>query len=95
MKKLVKLLALFAMLACIEISAATPATKPIATIASFGMALRYSFDMGKEADLLDKAIAGVLAAGLRTGDIMQPGMNKVGTGEMGGAILAELRKLAA
>ena len=37
---------------------------PIATIASFGMALRYSFDMGKEADLIDKAIAGVLAAGL-------------------------------
>ncbi len=68
---------------------------PIATIASFGMALRYSFDMGKEADLLDKAIAGVLGAGLRTGDIMQPGMQKVGTAEMGGAILAELRKLAA
>jgi 3-isopropylmalate dehydrogenase len=68
---------------------------PIATIASFGMALRYSFDMGKEADLLDKAIAGVLAAGLRTGDIMQPGMRQVGTAEMGGAILAELKKLAA
>ena len=59
------------------------------------MALRYSFDMGKQADLLDKAIAGVLAAGLRTGDIMQPGMRKVGTTEMGGAILTELRKLAA
>ncbi len=59
------------------------------------MALRYSFDMGKEADLLDKAIAGVLAAGLRTGDIMQPGMQKVGTAEMGGAILAELKKRAA
>ena len=71
---------------------------PIATIASFGMALRYSFDMGKEADLLDQAIAGVLAAGLRTGDIMQPGMKKVGTAEMGGAILAELaqaRRLSA
>ena len=38
---------------------------PIATIASFGMALRYSFDMGKEADLLDQAIAGALAAGLQ------------------------------
>ena len=66
---------------------------PIATIASFGMALRYSFDMGNEADLLDKAIAGVLAAGLRTGDIMQPGMRQVGTAEMGGAILTELGKL--
>jgi 3-isopropylmalate dehydrogenase len=68
---------------------------PIAMISSFGMALRYSFDMGKEADLLDQAIAGVLAAGLRTGDIMQPGMTQVGTADMGGAILAELRKLAA
>ncbi len=68
---------------------------PIATIASFGMALRYSFDLGTEADLLDKAIAGVLAAGLRTGDIMQPGMTKVGTSEMGSAILAELKTLTA
>ncbi len=68
---------------------------PIATIASFGMALRYSFDMGAEADMLDKAIAGVLAAGLRTGDIMQPGMTRVGTAEMGSAILDELKKLAA
>ena len=68
---------------------------PIATIASFGMALRYSFDMGKEADLLDQAIAAALAAGLRTADIMQPGMRQVGTAEMGGAIVAELSKLAA
>ncbi|HEX9881865.1 MAG TPA: isocitrate/isopropylmalate family dehydrogenase, partial [Hyphomicrobium sp.] len=68
---------------------------PIATIASFGMALRYSFDMGKEADLLDAAIAAALAAGLRTGDIMQPGMRQVGTAEMGAAIVSELGKLAA
>ncbi len=67
---------------------------PIATIASFGMALRYSFDMGAEAGLLDKAIANALAAGLRTADIMQPGMRKVGTAEMGAAIVAELAKLA-
>src|SRR6266480_4891443 len=38
---------------------------PIAMIASFAMALRYSFNMGSEADLIEKAIAGVLAAGLR------------------------------
>ncbi len=68
---------------------------PIATIASFGMALRYSFDMGKEADLLDEAIANVLGAGLRTGDIMQPGMRQVGTTEMGTAIIDELAKLSA
>jgi 3-isopropylmalate dehydrogenase len=68
---------------------------PIATIASFGMALRYSFDMGKEADLVDRAIAAVLDAGLRTGDIMQPGMKQVGTREMGAAIVEKLGKIAA
>jgi 3-isopropylmalate dehydrogenase len=68
---------------------------PIATIASFGMALRYSCDMVAEADLIDEAIAGVLADGLRTGDIMQPGMQQVGTTEMGAAIVAKLEKLVA
>jgi 3-isopropylmalate dehydrogenase len=68
---------------------------PIASIASFGMALRYSFGMVAEADLLDKAIAGALADGLRTGDIMQPGMRKVGTAEMGSAIVDRLGRLAA
>ena len=68
---------------------------PIATIASFAMALRYSFDLGAEADLVDKAIARVLEKGLRTGDIMQPGMTKVGTSEMGKAIEDELKSLAA
>jgi 3-isopropylmalate dehydrogenase len=68
---------------------------PIATIASFGMALRYSFDMPREADLIDKAIANVLAQGYRTGDIMQPNMRLVGTAEMGQAIVAELPRLAA
>jgi 3-isopropylmalate dehydrogenase len=67
---------------------------PIATIASFGMALRYSFDRTQEADLVDKAIARVLDKGLRTGDIMQPGMQQVGTSEMGRAIEAELKSLA-
>jgi len=59
-------------------------------IASFGMALRYSFDMGREADMIDKAIAGALAHGLRTGDIASPGAKAVGTKEMGDAILTEL-----
>ncbi|MFM1814196.1 MAG: hypothetical protein RLZ98_891 [Pseudomonadota bacterium] len=68
---------------------------PIAMIASFGMALRYSFGLVKEADLVDKAIAGALAQGFRTGDIMQPNMRQVGTSEMGGAILKELERLAA
>ncbi|MBA2126178.1 3-isopropylmalate dehydrogenase [Hyphomicrobium methylovorum] len=68
---------------------------PIATIASFGMALRYSFDMGAEADLVDQAIARVLDKGLRTSDIMQDGMTKVGTSGMGQAIETELKALAA
>jgi 3-isopropylmalate dehydrogenase len=68
---------------------------PIATIASFGMALRYSFDMAREADMVDAAIAGVLAQGYRTSDIMQPNMRLVGTTEMGQAIVTELERLAA
>src|SRR6187431_3273800 len=68
---------------------------PIAMIASFGMALRYSFGMGREADLIDKAIASVLQNGLRTGDIMSSGFKQVGTKEMGDAIIAEMAKLAA
>ena len=62
---------------------------PIAMIASFGMALRYSFDMGKQADLLEAAIAAALARGLRTADIAQGG-NSVGTAEMGDAIVTEM-----
>jgi 3-isopropylmalate dehydrogenase len=68
---------------------------PIASIASLGMALRYSFDMGREADLIDKAISGALAQGYRTGDIMQPNMRAVGTAEMGSAIFSEIGRLTA
>jgi 3-isopropylmalate dehydrogenase len=65
---------------------------PIAMIASFGMALRYSFDMGALADKLDAAIAAVLARGLRTADIKSEGTRQVTTSEMGEAILGELQK---
>jgi 3-isopropylmalate dehydrogenase len=68
---------------------------PIAMIASFAMCLRYSFSMIEEADALEKAIANVLDAGIRTGDIMAEGARKVGTSEMGDAILAEFEKLSA
>jgi 3-isopropylmalate dehydrogenase len=67
---------------------------PIAMIASFGMALRYSFDMGREADLIDQAIAAALASGLRTADIQSEGTTVVGTAGMGDAILKELDRLA-
>jgi 3-isopropylmalate dehydrogenase len=65
---------------------------PLATILSFAMMLRYSFDLMAEADLLDGAVKAVLDRGLRTGDILQPGMTKVSTTGMGEAILAELDK---
>jgi 3-isopropylmalate dehydrogenase len=68
---------------------------PIAMIASFGMALRYSFGMIEEAELLDKAISAALDAGLRTADIWTDGMTKVSTAEMGKAIVAELDRLSA
>ena len=68
---------------------------PLATLLSFGMMLRYSFDLTAEADLLDQAVKNVLDGGLRTGDIMQPGMTKVGTAAMTDAILKALGKLAA
>jgi len=68
---------------------------PIAMLASFGMALRYSFNMGKEADLLDAAIAAALARGLRTADLKSDGTTVVGTAEMGEAIVGEMERLAA
>jgi 3-isopropylmalate dehydrogenase len=68
---------------------------PIAMIASFGMALRYSLNMGKEADLIDQAIAAALAKGLRTADIKSEGCTLVGTAQMGDAIIGEMQKLAA
>ncbi len=67
---------------------------PIAMITSLAMALRYSFDMGEAADMVEKAVTGVLEQGLRTGDIMQDNRRKVGTSEMGKAIVKELDRLA-
>src|SRR6195256_1790779 len=67
--------------------AGTGQANPIAMLASFAMALRYSFAMGKEADLIDQAIAAVLAKGLRTGDIKSEGATVVGTAAMGGAVI--------
>ncbi|MEL6586048.1 MAG: 3-isopropylmalate dehydrogenase [Pseudomonadota bacterium] len=64
---------------------------PIACILSFAMALRYSFDEGANADLLEGAVETVLADGVRTGDLMGPdGGTPVSTSGMGDAILAAL-----
>ena len=67
--------------------AGTGAANPIAMIASLGMCLRYSFGMVALADKLDAAIAESLDKGLRTADIWSEGTEKVGTAEMGAAIL--------
>jgi 3-isopropylmalate dehydrogenase len=68
---------------------------PIAMLASFAMALRYSFGMVKAADMLERAISETLARGLRTADIWTEGSEKVGTRAMGAAIIADLERLAA
>ncbi len=63
---------------------------PIATILSFAMMLRYSFGYIAEANAVEAAVDSALADGYRTGDIMQDGMQQVGTEEMGDAILKAL-----
>jgi 3-isopropylmalate dehydrogenase len=68
---------------------------PIAMLASFSMALRYSFNMDSDAELIERAIAGVLDQGLRTADIKSAGATVVTTSQMGDAIRSEVEKLAA
>lgn len=63
---------------------------PIATILSAAMMLRYSFDLDKEADAIEKAVQKVLAEGYRTGDIMSNGCKYVGTQEMGELIVGKI-----
>jgi len=64
---------------------------PIATILSFAMALRYSLNLDKEADNLEKAVQEVLDEGFRTKDILSKGMKEVSTIEMGAAIISKLK----
>ncbi len=68
---------------------------PMATLLSFSMALRYSFDLGGEADLIEGAVEDVLAAGLRTADIQEPGKPAVTTTAMADALIAALDKRTA
>jgi 3-isopropylmalate dehydrogenase len=58
------------------------------------MALRHSFGRAEDAKRLERAVERVLAEGFRTTDIMQPGMTKLGTAEMTGAILQALDGMA-
>ncbi len=66
---------------------------PVAAILSFAMCLRYSFDRGDDAALLEKAVGAVLDQGYRTADIMEAGRTRSSTSEMGAAILASLASL--
>ena len=67
---------------------------PLAQFLSFAMMLRYSFDQGAEADLVEAAVAKALASGKRTGDIMADGCEQVGTDGMTKAVLDALDQLA-
>ena len=68
---------------------------PLATILSTSMMLRHSFGLGEDADLIDRAVQNVLAAGVRTADIATPGATRTSTTGMGDALLRELDRLAA
>ncbi len=65
---------------------------PLASILSFAMMLRYSFGLGEEAELVEKAVQDVLRGGVRTADIMGPGTAKVSTSVMGDSVLHALDK---
>ena len=63
---------------------------PLATILSAAMMLRFSLQQPEAADRIESAVQAVLAQGLRTADIHSPGTTKVGTREMGDAVVAAL-----
>ncbi len=63
---------------------------PLAQILSLAMMLRYTFNDEANALRVEKAVKKTLAAGLRTGDIMQPGMKTVGTRQMGDAVVVNM-----
>jgi 3-isopropylmalate dehydrogenase len=65
---------------------------PLATILSAAMMLRYSLNKAEQADRIEAAVKTVLAQGLRTPDIYEAGTTKVGTAEMGQAVVAALAR---
>jgi 3-isopropylmalate dehydrogenase len=65
---------------------------PLATILSMAMMLRFSLDQSAAADRVDAAVRHVLSQGLRTADIWSEGTRKVGTREMGDAVVAAVTK---
>jgi 3-isopropylmalate dehydrogenase len=65
---------------------------PLATILSAAMMLRFSLNQAEAADRIESAVKDVLASGLRTGDIWSEGTKRVGTREMGDAVVAAITK---
>ena len=65
---------------------------PLATILSMAMMLRFTLDLPESADRVDAAVRQVLQQGLRTADIWSEGTRKVGTREMGDAVVAAITK---
>ncbi len=63
---------------------------PLATILSVAMMMRYTFGLEEVAQRIESAVRKTLQQGLRTGDIYQPGMQKVGTSAMGEAVVRNL-----
>ncbi len=65
---------------------------PLATILSLAMMLRFTLQQPEAAARIEKAVDAVLSSGLRTGDIYSDGMQRVGTVEMGDAVVAALSR---
>ncbi len=65
---------------------------PLATILSAAMMLRFSLNQPEAADRIECAVRQVLGQGLRTADIWSEGTHKVGTIEMGDAVVAAITK---
>ncbi len=63
---------------------------PLATILSAAMLLRYSLDLPEQAQRVEAAVQKVLEQGLRTADIHEEGTQRVGTTQMGDAVLQAL-----
>jgi 3-isopropylmalate dehydrogenase len=65
---------------------------PLATILSVAMMLRYTLNESALAERVERAVARVLDGGLRTGDIFTEGMKRVGTRQMGEAVVNALSR---
>jgi len=68
---------------------------PLATILSVAMMLRFSLNQPEAAARIEQAVQAVLASGLRTADIWAEGGTKVGTRQMGDAVVAALAQTTA